>query len=271
VAKDCWSFDMNPTATVVVLHAHPDDEAIFTGVTIRRAVDRGVRVVLVGATGGEAGECGIDLAAGETLDRRRLAELNRACELLGVSRLVMLGYRDSGAHKGPYDPRTLGAAPVADVARRVEQVVRQENADALVYYDHRGITGHIDHMQVHRVGRQVAASTGVAGYEVTLDRRALRSGSYALATAAGGGRLAGTASRSVAVTVRATTSELLAKRAAMAAHESQIATKWLDSSSFGSEYGSEWFIRRGARGILDSFAADRPDVGAVSPLSMISS
>jgi LmbE family N-acetylglucosaminyl deacetylase len=176
---------MGLTATVVVLHAHPDDEAIFTGATIRRAVDRGARVVLVSATGGEAGECRIQLGAGEPLQRRRLAELERACELLGVARLVTLGYEDSGAHRGPYRPGTLGAAPVADLAHRIERVVREENAEALVYYDHRGITGHIDHLQVHRAGRQVVAKVGIAGYEATLDRDALRGGAYLLAQLTG--------------------------------------------------------------------------------------
>ena len=41
--------------TVVVVHAHPDDEAIFTGATIRRLADHGARVVLVTATHGELG------------------------------------------------------------------------------------------------------------------------------------------------------------------------------------------------------------------------
>jgi LmbE family N-acetylglucosaminyl deacetylase len=253
---------MNPTATVVVVHAHPDDEAIFTGVTIRRLVDRDVRVVLVTATGGEAGECGIDLPAGETLGQRRIAELERACELLGVSRLVMLGYRDSGAHRGPYGRRSLGAAPVVDVSRRVEDVVRQENAEALVYYDHRGITRHIDHLQVHRAGRLVAANLGVAGYEVTLDRDALRQGSYPLAQSASGRtRWIGTPSRAVSFAVDATPAERSAKLAAMAAHESQIAAHWLDSSSFGHGYGSEWFVRRGAPGSLESLVRPAQSIG----------
>jgi LmbE family N-acetylglucosaminyl deacetylase len=262
---------MNPTSTVVVLHAHPDDEAIFTGATIRRAVDRGARVVLVSATGGEAGECRIDLTAGETLSRRRLVELERACELLGVSRLVMLGYRDSGAHRGPYRPGTLGAAPLAEVVRRVEQVVHEEHADALVHYDPRGITGHVDHLQVHRAGREVVARVGIVGYEATLDREALRRGSYQLArSAAGDARPMGVASRSVSLTIGATVPELLAKMAAMAAHGSQIAPEWLDPSAFAHGYGCEWFVRRGAAGILDSLAAaSRPTTDVAKHVMLV--
>jgi LmbE family N-acetylglucosaminyl deacetylase len=246
---------MNPTSTVVVVHAHPDDEAIFTGATIRRAVDRGVRVVLVSATGGEAGECRVDLAEGETLRQRRLVELERACELLGVSRLVTLGYRDSGAHRGPFRPGTLGAAPLAEVARRVERVVREEHAEAIVHYDHRGITGHIDHVQVYRAGREVSARVGIVGYEATLEREALRRGSYRLAQSAtdDAGRM-GVESQSMSLTIGATVPELLAKMAAMAVHGSQIAPEWLDPSAFAHGYGYEWFVRRGAPGVLDALA-----------------
>ena len=244
---------MDSRSTVVVLHAHPDDEAIFTGLTIRRAVDSGARVVLVSATGGEAGESRIDLAAGETLRRRRLDELERACELLGVSRLVTLGYRDSGAHRGPYDLGTLGAASVADVASQIEQVVREERASALVHYDQRGITGHIDHLQVHRAGREVVSKLGVVGYETTLDRTAVRGGSYQLArSAAGNASWVGVPTRSVTLTISATGPELRAKLAAMAAHGSQIGPESLEASAFGRGYGREWFVRRGAPGILDT-------------------
>ncbi len=60
-------------ANVIFFHAHPDDEAIATGGTMAALSDRGHRVVLVTATGGELGEVpeGL-LAEGETLiDRRR--------------------------------------------------------------------------------------------------------------------------------------------------------------------------------------------------------
>ncbi len=43
-------------ATIVSLHAHPDDEAIGTGGTLAKAAAEGHRVVIVWATRGEHGE-----------------------------------------------------------------------------------------------------------------------------------------------------------------------------------------------------------------------
>src|ERR671932_552519 len=84
------------------------------------------RVVVVTATSGEEGVPRARLAPGESLAQRRVAELERACELLGVARLVLLGYADSGAHAGPWPAGSLGAAHAADVAARVAAVVEQE-------------------------------------------------------------------------------------------------------------------------------------------------
>src|SRR4051812_50112783 len=91
--------------TVLVLHAHPDDEAIFTGLTLRRLADAGARTVLVMATSGELGESRVPLRPGETVSQRRVAELERAAELLGGARLGLLGGR------GPRRPRGPGSPP----------------------------------------------------------------------------------------------------------------------------------------------------------------
>ena len=82
--------------TLVVFHAHPDDEAIATGGSMARAHAEGHRVVLVVATDGEHGEVPDDLADGETLADRRRAETERSAAALGVDRVVWLGYADSG-------------------------------------------------------------------------------------------------------------------------------------------------------------------------------
>jgi LmbE family N-acetylglucosaminyl deacetylase len=248
--------------TVVVLHAHPDDEAIFTGATLRALADRGTRVVLVTATSGEEGVPRTRLAAGESLAQRRVAELERACELLGVARLALLGYADSGAHAGPWPAGSLGAAPAAEVAARVAAIVDEEQAGALVHYDRRGIYGHVDHVQVHRAGvlalRALAArGLAVTSYQATVDADRLRRGPrHVLQQAAGDDLDAGERPHAIDVTVRADAPALLAKMAAMTAHASQIGPQWLDHAGFAGAYGREWFVRRGRPGLLDELAAD---------------
>ena len=72
--------------TLVLFHAHPDDEAIATGGTMARAKSEGHRVVLVSAT---RGDLGLEFASrvlepGEKLVDRRTAELHAAAEILGA-------------------------------------------------------------------------------------------------------------------------------------------------------------------------------------------
>ena len=83
-------------ATLVCFHAHPDDECLATGGTIARASAEGHRVVLVVATDGAYGEVPQDLEPGETLADRRAKEVAASAKVLGVARLEMLGYKDSG-------------------------------------------------------------------------------------------------------------------------------------------------------------------------------
>jgi LmbE family N-acetylglucosaminyl deacetylase len=82
--------------TLVVFHAHPDDECISTGGSIARAVAEGHRVVLVIATNGDFGEVPDDLADGETLVDRRRVEAQKSADVLGIERVEWLGYKDSG-------------------------------------------------------------------------------------------------------------------------------------------------------------------------------
>ena len=72
--------------TLVVFHAHPDDEAIATGGTMARAAAEGHRVVLVLATRGEHGEVAEGfLDPGESLAERRTVEVEQAASVLGVA------------------------------------------------------------------------------------------------------------------------------------------------------------------------------------------
>ncbi len=78
-------------ATLVFFHAHPDDEAIATGGTMMRAAADGHRVVLVTATNGQLGNPVEGVAdQGEQLGTLRIAELQRAAQILGVHRVETL-------------------------------------------------------------------------------------------------------------------------------------------------------------------------------------
>jgi LmbE family N-acetylglucosaminyl deacetylase len=161
--------------TLVVFHAHPDDEALLTAGTMARASSEGHRVVLVVATAGGVGLVSSDfLADGESLADRRTAELRRSATALGCARTEVLGYADSGLHgdscAGP-GPGAFARADVDVAARQLADLLLEERADALIHYDAAGGYGHPDHVQVNRVGRRAAELAGTPlVLEATIDR-----------------------------------------------------------------------------------------------------
>jgi LmbE family N-acetylglucosaminyl deacetylase len=151
--------------TLVSFHAHPDDEALLVSGTLARAAAEGHRVVVVVATAGEAGLTDEAHAADGRLGERRMAELQRSADVLGVSRVTSLGYADSGLppHEVLVDPPGLTCFVRADLdeaAGRLAAILREEGADVLTTYDASGGYGHPDHVQVHHVGRRAAELAG---------------------------------------------------------------------------------------------------------------
>src|SRR5260370_22307322 len=127
--------------TLVLFHAHPDDEAIATGGTMARAKSEGHRVVLVSATRGELGEHAPDsLAPGEELVDRRVAELHAAADILGADRVEFLDYLDSGMAVEPTNdaPGSLASADVDQAAARLRKSLEEDDARLLTIYDDQG-------------------------------------------------------------------------------------------------------------------------------------
>lgn len=246
--------------TAVFLHAHPDDEAIFTAATMRRLADRGARVVLVMATGGELGERRGPIGPGESVGRRRLAELEAAAGRLGVARLVLLGRRDSGmaGSASGRHPRALARARTGALARRLADVMSAESAGTLVHYDDRGIYGHPDHVAVHRIGALAATLAGASEYQATVDRDHLRGHDHLLDAASGYSGDYGRAGAEIPVRLTASDPELAAKKDAMAAHASQIAPGALAGPRFGDAYRHEWYLRAGPPGLVDHVREEAP-------------
>jgi LmbE family N-acetylglucosaminyl deacetylase len=159
--------------TLVVFHAHPDDEALLTAGTMARAVAAGHRVVAVFATDGAAGLASTGYGP---LGPVRRDEARAAATALGTHRVEFLGYADSGMAGEPSGlDRPFAAADPAEAAERLAAVLREERADVLTSYDPAGGYGHPDHVQVHRVGAVAAALAGTPLLlEATVDRTALR-------------------------------------------------------------------------------------------------
>ncbi len=247
---------------VLFLHAHPDDEAIFTGGTLCRLADAGVPTTVVFATDGAPSRA-------HPLAAVRRAEAVAACALLGVGRTEFLGYGDSGLYGESGAAEALCAAPLVDVASRVAALVQASGAAAVVTYDEGGIYGHPDHLVVHRVGEWLRAEGSVPTvYEATVDREYLHFVETHLVGHAVNSLLGmevsalntaplgvPTVEVSLTVDVRA---QDATKRAAMAVHESQISSDsealTMPPATFVGVYGFEWFVRRGPAGPLDRLA-----------------
>ena len=139
----------------MLVHAHPDDEAISTGGVMMKAKAHGHRVVLVTATRGEVGEIyNMDPEASRPLlGEIRTEELKAAGEILGVDRIEFLGYRDSGMvdTADNKDPRSFHQARLDEAAAKLAVLIREERPDVVVTYAEDGVYGHPDHIKAYQV------------------------------------------------------------------------------------------------------------------------
>lgn len=152
-----------PARRLLVVHAHPDDETIGTGVTMARYAAEGAGVTLVTCTRGEEGEVLVPdlshLAAHveDGLGEHRQDELAAAMAVLGVTDHRFLGgpgcYRDSGMMDTPANarPECFWRADLREAAAHLVAVIREVRPQVLVTYDDFGGYGHPDHIQAHRV------------------------------------------------------------------------------------------------------------------------
>src|ERR1019366_4395949 len=150
------------TATLLCVHAHPDDESLFTAGVTSHYAERGVRNVLITCTTGQLGiddhgRAGGDPGHDAAVTRAtRAGELMRAGELVGFERQLTLGFKDSGmmGWLANQDPGAFMNADVEATARIIADVIDQENASVVVTYDDNGFYGHPDHVMAHVVTRR---------------------------------------------------------------------------------------------------------------------
>lgn len=198
--------DEDSTASVLFVHAHPDDETISTGGTLALLEKQGIRTEVVTCTRGERGEVIPPelrhLASDpEALGEFRSRELREALKVLGVSGHRFLGeagarwsgleprrYRDSGmawdgnrAIPDPAvtDPESFCSADLKEVVADLVAAIDEIQPQAIVSYDEQGGYGHPDHVRAAKASRVAAEVCGIPCFEIvssgweaaTADRR----------------------------------------------------------------------------------------------------
>jgi N-acetyl-1-D-myo-inositol-2-amino-2-deoxy-alpha-D-glucopyranoside deacetylase len=199
---------MDPSArrTLLLVHAHPDDESINHGATMAKYAAEGVQVTLVTCTRGEQGEViGDHLAyligpqsGPDALGDHRVGELTAAMAALGVTDHRFLGdpaspgrpaaiaiadggtvYRDSGMaydHDGGVIPApvleedafapTVGGETIEQPAEHLAAVIRELSPQVVVTYEPGGGYGHPDHVQTHLVTMRAVELAAQQGWAV---------------------------------------------------------------------------------------------------------
>ncbi|RRD50787.1 PIG-L family deacetylase [Arachnia propionica] len=174
---------MSKSLRIAFVHAHPDDESLWSGALTAHLVAAGHEVSLLTATRGERGDVVpgelSSLAGTPELERHRIGELARAVASLGFARHAFLGdppvgsgrrYRDSGMTwlrpglAGPAadaEPDSLCSRPLDDVVADLAAWLRHVDADLVVSYDDDGGYGHPDHVRMHRACVAAARLLGV--------------------------------------------------------------------------------------------------------------
>lgn len=143
---------------MLVVHAHPDDEASKGAGTVSRYHEEGIRSVLVCCTGGEAGDIlnpAMDRAEiRDNLADVRRAELQASADIIGYDEVIMLGYRDSGMPDMPENahPDAFANAPLDEAVERLVRIIREEKPQVIVTYsDHQQGYLHPDHLRVNDI------------------------------------------------------------------------------------------------------------------------
>lgn len=155
---------------LLLVHAHPDDESLFTGHLIADAMNRGAEVFVLTLTRGERGK--MKLADLKSLEGKytamgafrsnelfnALKEFNKDDREVQHAFAGTRAYLDSGmrisalgkpTRKRMLDEMSLVAVSTSVVADDIYQVMKKFRPDAVVTYNRNGGFGHPDHKKTH--------------------------------------------------------------------------------------------------------------------------
>lgn len=143
---------MEKQRTLIFVGAHPDDESICVGATLAHYAAEGVKVYYICATRGEVGQANPEKMGGySTLGDLRSAELQSAAQVLGLTDVIHLGFRDSGmtGWEENKHPLALALAPLEQVVGQIVAIFHKLKPDVVITFDPIGGYRHPDHIVTH--------------------------------------------------------------------------------------------------------------------------
>lgn len=142
---------MSAAPNALFIHAHPDDESLWTGGLIADLAARGAHTSLITCTWAEG--------------THRHRELLDATAALGMSEPpIMLGYADRFVPESAPGAPPLIDVPFDDGVRLIVENIRRLKPDVIVTYNAYGIYGHPDHMHAHRLAVIAADAAAIGSY-----------------------------------------------------------------------------------------------------------
>ena len=160
----------NNQLTLLVVHAHPDDESISTGGVLAKYSADGVRTVLTYCTRGEAGDIlnpeFVSPEPGMGITEIRAIELEKALNVLDVESVHFLDYRDSGMAGTPenHHPQAFARADKQEATARLVKIIRRVRPHVIVTYNEKGTYLHPDHIMANRITLRAFKAAGDRDY-----------------------------------------------------------------------------------------------------------
>jgi LmbE family N-acetylglucosaminyl deacetylase len=152
----------NRSRTVLAVFAHPDDESLACGGTLRRLVEEGYDVVLLTASRGErGGKTGP--VRDDALGCARAEELKRAAAVLGIHQLII----------GDHPDGDLQWAQVSELHAEILLFVRHRRPAAVITFGEDGLYWHRDHVGIFERTITAVRALGAEApplYHVTMAR-----------------------------------------------------------------------------------------------------
>ncbi len=130
--------------TVMVFAAHPDDEVLGPGATIAKYAKQEPVIVVIFSFGDsklwarlmEPGKARSRLE----IIKVRMKETQRACDILGVKKVIFLGLSDANIAKEVRDRK---------VEKRVKALIEKYKPRLILYHSQKD--GHVDHLAVNKL------------------------------------------------------------------------------------------------------------------------